>query len=223
MNRAVRYLAVTYLKNLFLSAGIIGLLGTLGTHVAHIELFSMWYAILPMFFVIFAFVYGFTLVTLYRHIALSFHCRRKDFFLGCQAVFVAGALGSALLLWAFGRLPVLLPGGYAPYEFGGSVFYGMPFWADKTVILVMSGLLLLLQPVGAALGGLMERRKVLGIIVYILILMLAVAATTLSLFALDGSFTLPREIVLGGGAGLAALAILCEIYFYCSNRKAVVR
>ncbi len=223
MSRAFRYLGSTYLKNFLLSAGIIGLLATLGTHVAHIELFSMWYAILPMFFVIFAFVYGFTMITLYRQSALSFNCRRTDFFAGCQVAFVVGALASVLLLWVFGRLPGLLPGGYAPYEFGGSIFYGMPSWGGRTSLLALSGALLLLQPIGAALGEVMAKRKALGMILYVLSIMVATASTTASFFLLDGSLVLPEAVIFTAVGILVALAVLCEIFFYCCNRKAVVR
>lgn len=224
MVKALRYLCKTYLT-VFLGAGaVISALTVLFSQVAKIEPFSTYYTMLPLFFVLFALICSFNLTTLYRNTALSFGCRRTDFFWGAQAAFVIATLGCILLAALAGVLPKLLWGRYATVKIDSSVYIDMPpSWFTPGALAAIGGLCLTLQPIGAAVSGLFNKNKVAAGVFFVLIMLAGVAFTVVAMFVMDGTIVLPRLVIGVTFGALAALAVVCDILFWRSNRKAVVR
>ncbi len=224
MVKALRYLSKTYLA-VFLGAGaLISALAFLCSQVVKIELFSMYYTMLPLFFILFAMIYSFNVPTLYRNTALSFGCRRADFFWGTQAAFVIAALGSVALAGLAGYLPKLLFGSYETVRMGSSVYIDMaPGWFSPAALAAIGALCLTLQPIGAAVSGLFNKSKAAAGIFFVVIMLFGVVLTVFAMFVMDGTIVLPPAVIWGTFGVLAALAVVCDILFYRSNRKAVVR
>lgn len=224
MLKALRYLGRTYLLTTLGSGAVIAALAVVFTHVVTIEVFGVWYAILPLFFVLFALIYGVNIPSLYRNMALSFGCRRTDFFWACQGAFVLAALGYTAVSLLAGRLPSILPGGYAAYEWASDMrAAGPPAWLAPVSLAGLALVELLLQAIGAAGGELVARHKALGVVALVVVMLLGVACTSTTLFVMDGTIALPPAVIWGALGGLVAVAVVCDVLFYRSNRKAVVR
>lgn len=224
MVKALRYLCKTYLAG-FLGAGaLISVLAMACSQVVKIELFSIYYTMLPLFFALFALIYSFNLPTLYRNTALSFGCRRADFFRGTQAAFVIATLGSVALAALAGILPKLLFGGYATVEFAGSVYIARPpAWFTPGGLAAIGGLCLALQPIGASVSVLFNKSKAAAGISLVLIMLAGVALALFAMFGMDGAIVLPLAVIWGTFGALAVLAAVCDLLFWRSNRGAVVR
>lgn len=224
MLKALRYLGHTYLKTILASGAAIAALAVICTHVVTIELFGSYYAMLPMFFVLFALIYGIYIPSLYRNTALVFGCRRVDFFWACQAAFVLVTLGFAVISLLAGWLPSILPGGYASYEWASDLrASGAPGWFAPAPLAGLALIELALQPIGAAGGNLVAKYKVLGVVLLIVCMLLGVAFTVATLFVMDGTIVLSPAVIWGALGGLVVAAVVCDVLFYRSNRKAVVR
>lgn len=224
MLKALRHLGRTYLLTMLGSGAVITALVVVCTHVVTIEIFGSWYAMLPLFFVLFTLIYGIYIPSLYRNTALSFGCRRWDFFWACQAAFVLATLGCTLLAGLAGYLPKLLPGGYATVELGSSVYIDLPpAWFAPAPLAGLALVELALQLIGAAGGELVARHKALGVVMLIVTMLLGMVLTLLTLFVMDGTIVLPPAVIWGALGGLVAVAVVCDVLFYRSNRKAVVR
>ncbi len=224
MFKALRYLGRTYLLTMLGSGAVIAALAVVCTHVVTIEVFGAWYAMLPMFFVLFALIYGLYIPSLYRNTALSFGCRRWDFFWACQAAFVLATLGFAAISLLAGWLPSILPGGYASYEWASDMrAYGTPGWFAPAPLAGLALIELALQSIGAAGGELVAKYKVLGVVLLIVCMLLGVVFTVTTMFVLDGTIVLPPAVIWGALGGLAVAAVVCDVLFYRANRKAVVR
>jgi len=224
MVKALCYLCKTYLTAFLGTGAVISVLAAVCSQAVKMELFTVYYTMLPLFFVLFALIYSFNLTNLYRSTALSFGCRRVDFFRACQAAFVIATLGCAALSVAAGYLPKLLWGGYATMEFAGSVYIDMPpSWFTPGALATIGFLCLTLQPIGAALSSLFNKSKTAAVVFFLLAMLAAVVFTILTMFVMDGTIVLPAAVIWGAFGALAVLAVLCDLLFWRSNRKAVVR
>lgn len=186
------------------------------------EYFSIYLVMYPLFPIIFLLIYGYNLSTLWRNIVLSFQCRRTDFFWASQVAFLLTGLGCILLTVAMG---------YACNQFldlssmavRDTILRGGIIWGRLSALPILLVVALTLQPIGAALGSLYEKHKIITSVILILLLLLGVAATVLCMFLSDGTLTIARPIIFGTCTVFIVLALAGEIVYYRSNQKAVVR
>lgn len=186
------------------------------------DYFSVYLVMYPLFPIIFLLIYGYNLSILWRNMVLSFQCRRTDFFWASQIAFLVTGLSCILLTVAMG---------YACNQFldlssmavRDTVLQGGIIWARPGAIPVLLVVGLALQPIGAALGSLYEKHKIITTVILIVFLLLGVAATVLCMFLADGSLTIARPILWGTCAVFIVMGLAGEILYYRSNQKAVVR
>lgn len=224
MGKALRYLLRVYVLTTVGSMAAIAAIAVAGTYLFRVEMFAMYYAMLPMFAIIFLVIYGFTLTTQYQRTALTFGCRRADYFWAAQAAFLLCASAVAAVMALAGWLPSLLPGGY--YIGEDAAFLGpdgVPVWFALPALGTLGLLMLLLQPMGAAMGALYGRSKGWGTACLIVVMLVMTALSAVSLFVMDGTIPISGGVVAGVLAGVAGAALLCDFYFYRSNARAVVR
>lgn len=186
------------------------------------EYFSVYLVMYPLFPIIFLLIYGYNLSILWRNMVLSFQCRRTDFFWASQMAFLVTGLGCILLTVAMGYacnqfldLPAM-----AARE---TILRGGIIWGRLSAAPVLLVVGLALQPIGAAMGSVYEKHKIITTVILILLLLLGVAATVVCMFLSDGTLTIARPIILGTCAVFIVLALVGEIIYYRSNQKAVVR
>lgn len=222
MIRALRFLWDLYIKVILGSIGVFAVISLALAQWAHIEFFAMYYHMLPIFIVIFMVVFSFNLTILYRNVALSFNCRRADFFWGSQAGFVLTALGSNAIVYLAGALPRLLGQAYYFRE-EGHFLNGAPIFIQPHMALFLLAASLLLQPAGAAAGCLYEKHKVLSTVFLVVSMLLCIAATALLMFIEDGTLDFGPTVMGGMLAVLAVLCAGCEVFFWRENLRTVVR
>lgn len=213
-----------YIKIILASTAAISLLSLVVSQAVHIEYFVGYYYMLPIMVVIFMAIYSFNLTILSRNMALSFNCRRADFFWTSQIAFVVTGMVSILIVWLTGVLPELMGWGYAFSE-EGTFINGVPLYAQPEMCLFLLAVCLFLQPIGAAAGCLYDKSKAWATVFLIVVILLGMAGTVILLLVGDG--TIPEHIMrLIGGVTLAvlgAVCAVCEVYYYRSNAKAVAR
>lgn len=187
-----------------------------------VTFFATYLMMYPMFPIIFLMIFGYTLTTLYRNMALSFQCRRTDFFWGSQVAFLVTGLGCgaimAVMAFACERLLDL-----SVMAASDTLFENGILWANPGAVPVLLVIGLCLQPMGAALGSLYEKHKIITSVLLVVFLILATASTVVSLFVADGTLPISRRIIWGVCAFFVVLALICEMVYYRSNRNAVVR
>lgn len=225
MKRALCFMARIYLGP---TAGVMAFFAVaslVGSQALEIELFSSWYVMLPMFAIIFAMIYGWTLTLLYRIQALSMNCRRQDFFWASQVTFLLFALISLAVIALAGTLPRLLHFGYAvqPVVEDPRLMEMTPLYADPRTWPVLFLFYVLIQPMGAATGELYYRHKVLATVLMIVFMLVSVASVVLMMFLTDGSVSIAPAIIAVGCGVMALIGIVCDIAFYWCNKTAVVR
>lgn len=225
MSRALRFIARMYLLPVVGSVAVISAIAFFGSQIMYLEVVASWYVMLPMFSIIFAVIYSFSLVTLYRQLALSANCRRRDFFWGSQISFLIFALANTAIIAVVAVLPRLLHIGYdlLSQTEDLSLFEMVPLYAAPASWPVLFLLFLALQPVGTAMGELYYRSKLLSTVLMVVYMVLSVAAVVVALFATDGTIdigTAPMMIALGV---LLVIGIVCDILFARTNARAVVR
>lgn len=224
MGKALRYILQVYVLTTVASMAAIAAIAMVGACLFRVEMFAMYYAMLPVFAIIFLVIYGFTLTTQYQRTALTFGCRRADYFWAAQAAFLLCASAVAAVMALAGWLPSLLPGGY--YIGEDAAFLrpdGVPVWFALPPLGALGLMLLLIQPMGAAMGGLYSRSKGWGSACLIVVMLVMTALSAVSLFVMDGSIPISGGAAAGVLGGVAAVSLLCELYFYRSNGRAVVR
>lgn len=213
-----------YIKIILASTAVISVLSLAVSQVIHIEYFATYYYMLPMMVVIFMAIYSFNLTIPSRNMALSFNCRRIDFFWTSQLAFVITDVVSMLIVWLAGNLPKLMGWGYAFSE-EGHLINGAPLYAQPGMCLFLLAVCLFLQPIGAAVGCLYDKSKAWATVFLIIVVLLGTAGTVILLFVSDGH--IPENIMrIIGGVTLAVLGVMCagcEVYYYRANAKAVVR
>ena len=213
-----RYVSVLLWSNLTLGALILGS----NYLFPQTDLFASYLMVYPMFPMILLLIYSYTLTTLYRDLALSFQCRRTDFFWGSQLAFLVPGLGCAGIMAVTGfacehllDLPALAD--------GKSILENGILWIKPEAIPVFLVMGLCLQPMGAILGSLYEKHKIITTVILVVIMILAVAATVASLFVADGTLSVSRTVILGTCAAFGGAALVSEMVYYRSNQKTVVR
>ena len=97
----------------------------------------------------------------------------------------------------------------------GTLFQGGILWAKPGAIPVLLIAALTLQPMGAALGSLYEKHKIITSVIFVTLMM--------CLFLSDGTLFISRTVILGVCAGFAVFGLVGELAYYRSNRNAVVR
>lgn len=186
------------------------------------DYFSVYLVMYPLFPIIFLLIYGYNLAILWRGLALSFQCRRTDFFWGSQVAFLLTGLGCV-------AMTVLM--GYACNQFldlssmaaRETILQGGIIWARSGGIPVLLVVGLSLQPIGTALGSVYEKHKIITTVILIVLMLLGVAATVLCMFLSDGTLTIARPVIWGTCITFGVLALAGEVLYYRSNQKAVVR
>lgn len=221
MKNALRYLWDVYISTSLGAVGSFALISLVGSPVLDIQFFGSYYYMLPMILIIFVIIFSFNISTIFRNMALSMNCLRRHFFWGCQAAFVAVALAGTALVWLAGTLPGLTGIGYPVQESG--LMSGMPAYIQPVQLLFLLAVSLLLQPTGAALGGLYSRSKVWATVLLIIVILLGIVGTVLMLFVNGGEISLPPAVPVGLLCVLTVIGAVCEVYFWRSNAKTVVR
>ena len=208
-----RYVSVRLWSNLTLGALILGS----NYLFPQTDLFASYLMVYPMFPMILLLIYSYTLTTLYRDLALSFQCRRTDFFWGSQLAFLVPGLGCAGIMAVTGfacehllDLPALAD--------GKSILENGILWIKPEAIPVFLVMGLCLQPMGAILGSLYEKHKIITTVILVVIMILAVAATVASLFVADGTLSVSRTVILGTCAAFGGAALVSEMVYYRSNQ-----
>mgnify|MGYP001038274598 FL=1 len=191
--------------------------------IPKVAIFGSYLTMYPLFPIIFLLIYGYSLTTLYRNMALSFQCRRTDLFWGSQVAFLATGLGCALLTAVMGFLAANLLDLTAIMGKEGPLFQGGILWAKPEAIPVLLIAALTLQPMGAALGCLYEKHKIITTVILVVLMLLGVASTTLCLFIADGTLPISPSVILWTCVGFVALGLVGELTYYRSNKNAVVR
>ena len=213
-----RYISQTLYANLVLGVLVVGI----NYLFPQTSLFATYLTMYPMFPIIFLMIFGYTLTTLHRNMALSFQCRRTDFFWGSQIAFLVTGLGCAVIVavMSFACEHLLDLSAMAASD---SFLENGILWAKPEAVPVLLVIGLCLQPMGAALGCLYEKHRILTTVLLVVFLLLAVASTVVSLFVADGTLPISKNVVLGVCAFFIVLALVCEVVYYRSNRNAVVR
>lgn len=213
-----RYISQTLYANLVLGVLVVGI----NYLFPQTSLFATYLMMYPMFPIIFLMIFGYTLTTLYRNMALSFQCRRTDFFWGSQIAFLVTGLGCAAIVavMSFACEHLLDLSTMAASD---SFFENGIFWAKPGALPVLLVIGLCLQPMGAVLGSLYEKHRIITSVLLVVFLLLAVISTVVSLFVADGTLPISKNVILGVCAVFAVLALGSEVIYYRSNRNAVVR
>ena len=223
MKGALRYLWDVYISTSLAAVGSFALISLVGSPVLKVEFFGSYYYMLPMILLIFVIIFSFNISTIFRNMALSMNCLRRHFFWGCQAAFLAVALAGTAIIWLAGVLPDLVGIGYAMQERNNPISGGMPAYIQPVQLLFLLALSLLLQPTGAALGGLYGRSKVWATVLLVIVILLGIAGTVLMLFVNAGELSLPPAVPIGLLCVLTVTGAVSEVYFWRSNAKTIVR
>ena len=213
------YIAMILAVNLVLGVLVLGV-NYLTPHQSFFAIYLMMYPLFPIFFLL---IYGYNLAILWQNMALSFQCRRKDYFWAAQVTFLVTALGCTLEVAAMGWLCNSLLN-YSAMAAGKTFLENGLLWAKPGAIPVMAVLALCLQPLGAALGAIYEKHKILSTVILIAVTLLGIAAATLDIFLSDGSLAaIAIPVIAGVCAVFAVLALVGEAVYYRSIQTAVVR
>lgn len=225
MTRAIYFLLRQYIVPSLGAIAVMGAAALVGSQIFHLELLGSWYSMYPMFAIIFAVIYSWTAILLYRSLALSMNCRRQDFFWAAQVCFLLFALGALVIAAVMGTLPRLLHFGYDvwPVTEDPRLYEMVPLYADPKSWPILFLFTLVLQYVGAASGELYYHHKVLATVLMGLIMLLSVAAVVVMMFMMDGSLSIGPAIIGVGCSVMALIGLVCDIAFYRCNKTAVVR
>lgn len=221
MKGALRYLWDVYISTSLAAVGSFALISLVGSPVLNIQFFGSYYYMLPMILLIFVIIFSFNISTIFRNMALSMNCLRRNFFWACQAAFAAVALAGTAIVWLAGALPDLTGIGY-PWQESGPLS-GMPVYIQPAQLLFLLAVSLLLQPTGAALGGLYGKSKVWATVLLIIVILLGIAGTVLMLFVNGGELSLPPAVPVGLLCALTVTGAVSEVCFWRSNAKTIVR
>lgn len=223
MKGALRYLWDTYISTSLAAVGTFALISLVGSPVLKVEFFASYYYMMPMILLIFVIIFAFNVTTIFRNMALSMNCLRRHYFWACQVSFTAVALLGTAIVWLTGILPGLTGIGYPVQEHGGMMLSGVPAYVEPAQLLFLLAVSLLLQPTGAALGGLYGRSKVWATVLLVIIILLGIAGTVLMLFVNGGEVSLPAAVPVGFLCVLTVIGAVSEVYFWRSNAKTIVR
>ena len=223
MKQALLYLWDQYIAMILKVNLVLGIL-VLGINYLfpQVTFFATYLMMYPMFPIIFLMIFGYTLTTLYRNMALSFQCRRTDFFWGSQIAFLVTGLGCGAITAVMGYAANTLLD-LTNLAASDTFFQNGILWAKPGAVPVLLVIGLCLQPMGAVLGSLYEKHRIITSVLLVVFLLLAVISTVVSLFVADGTLPISKNVILWVCAVFAVLALGSEVLYYRSNRNAVVR
>ena len=223
MKKALTFLWENYISTILLVNLVLGVLVFWTNYLMPQQhFFAVYLMMYPLFPVAFLLIYGYNLSALWQNMALSFQCRRHDYFWAGQVAFLATGVGCALITVVMGVL-------YVNVLDLSSMAAGSPFlengipWAKPGAIPAMAVLALCFQPIGAALGSLYEKHKILTTVILCAMMLLGIAGTSMSLFMAEWGIAIAGPVLVGVCALFVVLALVGEAAYYRSIRKAVVR
>ena len=223
MKKALTFLWENYISMILLVNLVLGVLVFWTNYLMPQQhFFAVYLMMYPLFPVFFLLIYGYNLSALWQNMALSFQCRRHDYFWAGQVAFLTTGVGCALITVAMGAL-------YVNVLDISSMVAGSPFlengipWAKPGAIPAMAVLALCFQPIGAALGSIYEKHKILTTVILILIMLLGIAGTSMSLFMAEWGLIIAWPVLLGVCGLFVVLALVGELVYYRSVQTAVVR
>ena len=223
MKKALTFLWESYISTILLANLVLGVLILAVNYMAPQQnIFAIYLVMYPLFPIFFLLIYGYNLAILWQNMALSFQCRRKDYFRAGQVAFLVTALGCTLVVTVMGWLCNSLLD-LSTIAAGRTILENGILWARPGAIPGLLVLALCLQPMGAALGSIYEKHKILTTVILCAIMLLGVGAVTLGLFMADGSLTIGRPVLLGVCGFFVVLALVGELVYHRSVQTAVVR
>ena len=223
MKKALTFLWKQYIFQITVINLVLGLL-ILATNYLFPQqsMFAIYLMMYPLFSILFLVIYGFNLTSVWQNIALSFQCRRRDFYWASQVAFLATGLGIALVVVGMGWLYTNVLD--LSVMAAGRTFlkHGL-LWARPEIIPIMLVMAVGLQPVGAGLGRLYEAHKIISTVILMLIMLMGTLSTTATLFIGEWGLELGMPTLLGVCVVLTLMALVGEAYYYHSVQTAVVR
>ena len=223
MKKALTFLWENYISTILLVNLVLGVLVFWTNYLMPQQhFFAVYLMMYPLFPVCFLLIYGYNLSVLWQNMALSFQCRRHDYFWAGQVAFLATGVGCALITVVMGLLYVNVLDISAMVAGSHFLENGIA-WATPRAIPVLLVLALCLQPMGAALGSLYEKHKILTTVILCAIMLLGVAATTMGLFMGEWGLSITGPVMVGVCAVFVALALVGELVYHRSVQTAVVR
>lgn len=218
MMKQLKYTAQFFTVNILvtLSFALIVFLGCLITGVpsGNINLFATYYNMFPLMYLIIIFILSFALCTSNLNLALSYGCRRRDFFWGIHLQILIYVLFG----WILTRCILILPafGNWNNYTLRTLPLFDVsfPFYALLTTALLLFG---------CALGPLYMRSRWIGAVLMAIIVLCGVAATSSLLYFSDHLPNSRNTITSVLTAVLIVLCMVCEWYLYRCIHKATVR
>ena len=218
MMKQLKYTAQFFTVNILvtLSFALIVFLGCLITGVpsGNINLFATYYNMFPLMYLIIIFILSFALCTSNLNLALSYGCRRRDFFWGIHLQILIYVLFG----WILTRCILLLPalGNWNNHALRTLPFFDVSF--PLYALLVMAVLLL-----GCTLGPLYIRSKWIGAALMAVIILCGISITAALLYFSDNLSNFQTSITCVFTAALIILCMICEYFLYRCIHKATVR
>lgn len=179
-----------------------------GYHDNGLSFFQTYYATYALLELMFLFIFGFAMITVYLHMALSFGARRSDYFAALQLYMLSMTAVAWAVQQGMARLPALLDWPLAvAWELMLTLGH-LPFWVFPLMCMAI-------QAVGMMCGLLVNRHKVLGITVVILVTVAAIGGVVaiMLLFEFDARLGLAdfqRWAPIAAAAVSAVLLAGCE-------------
>lgn len=182
------------------------------------NLFGTYFSTFPLLCLIALFIYSFGLTTSNLNLALSFGARRRDFFLAIQGILLLYTGVCWLLQVTMSSIPFLFHWTEQERWMILLSLGGFSSWVYPLVCLAILTL-------GGLCGILMVRSKILGILVLVLAILAAIAATALLFITADifdassGWGDLPLILV----AAMAVIVGGSEFFFWRIINRHIVR
>lgn len=218
MKRSFRFLMLTALPNLAIVAGTAAVisLGTVlfGSGMDDNNVFQTYFGMFPMMQLMIFFLLSFNLSTINLNIALSFGARREDYFLALQGVFGVYTLGGWAIQKGMAFLPGLLKMEDSDHWYTMLSLGEQPFWVYPLVLLTVIVL-------GCLCGLLSARSKVWRVAVFLMAMVIGVAAVVMVLVWTNhgGWGDLPAILAVG----MVLVFVLSEYFLRRVIRRAVVK
>lgn len=223
MAKALNYLLVTnWAAIVFLpaAAGVILLLCILsGVPGGADNLFSTYFASMPMLLIIVLFVFGCSLSSSTLHVALSLGCRRRDYFLALQGIVVIYAAVAWAVHLILCRLPALLPW-IASFQTMARML-NTRFWLYPLLALGMTFL-------GCLCGLVFTRSRRVAVLLYVLSFGVMIGVTTSLAIAWMGESngeipSAQSPFMIAAAAITVGIVILAEVLLWRFIRRYCVK
>mgnify|MGYP003299904996 CR=1 FL=1 len=218
MIKSLKFASQFLLENLLVLTGLVliifvGCLVT-GVPAGATNLFATYYTLFPLMYPMIVFITSFAWCTNNLNLALSYGCRRRDFFHATQLLI----LTYILFGWLLNRLlcSITILGSWNNPKLSVLFLLDVPFplYALFTAALVL---------VGCALGPLYLRSRLIGSLIMMLIVLIGIGSTTGLLLLADHSNKNWGDLPLLLTVGLAFVCAGSEWYLHRIIHKATVR